>query len=104
MTTVNGIVLTMNTAPAAAAHNGPVCHVCMVPYIGIHRCRPEHIEARIDWLQDYLRARYDEIFREATPVDVHISPGMRTRSCPCRRENGGSGVCGCVLGGPEVTS
>lgn len=27
----------------------------------------------------------------------------RNVSCPCRKENGGSGVCGCILGGPQVT-
>lgn len=26
----------------------------------------------------------------------------RTRNCPCRAENGGSGVCNCILGGPQV--
>lgn len=26
-----------------------------------------------------------------------------TRNCPCRPENGGSGICGCILGGPVVT-
>ena len=26
------------------------------------------------------------------------------RSCPCMPENGGSGICGCVLGGPKITS
>lgn len=26
-----------------------------------------------------------------------------TRNCACRPENGGSGICGCVLGGPTIT-
>lgn len=26
-----------------------------------------------------------------------------TRHCPCRPENGGSGVCGCIMSGPKVT-
>lgn len=25
------------------------------------------------------------------------------RSCPCQPEHGGSGICGCILGGPVVT-
>ena len=27
----------------------------------------------------------------------------RTAGCPCRPENGGSGVCGCTLSGPQIT-
>ena len=27
----------------------------------------------------------------------------RAASCPCRPESGGSGVCGCILGGLKVT-
>lgn len=36
-------------------------------------------------------------------VPPNLRPVDRTASCPCRPENGGSGVCGCVLGGPKVT-
>lgn len=31
------------------------------------------------------------------------APMDRMRQCPCRPENGGSGVCGCILGGLQVT-
>ena len=27
-----------------------------------------------------------------------------TSGCSCRKENGGSGVCGCILGGIQITS
>lgn len=27
-----------------------------------------------------------------------------TAGCSCRSENGGSGICGCVLGGPRITA
>lgn len=30
-------------------------------------------------------------------------PLDRMHGCPCKPENGGSGVCGCILGGPSVT-
>ena len=26
-----------------------------------------------------------------------------TSQCPCRPENGGSGICGCIFGGPQIT-
>lgn len=29
-------------------------------------------------------------------------PDLMTH-CPCRHENGGSGICGCVLGGFQIT-
>ena len=30
-------------------------------------------------------------------------PKYDTSGCPCRQENGGSGLCGCIFGGPQVT-
>lgn len=30
-------------------------------------------------------------------------PGTPGAGCPCKPENGGSGVCGCTLGGVKVT-
>jgi len=38
---------------------------------------------------------------------VNPSPTQQSipsvRSCPCMPENGGSGICGCVLGGVQIT-
>lgn len=34
------------------------------------------------------------------PIDQTVD---RTASCPCRPENGGSGICGCVLSGARIT-
>lgn len=40
--------------------------------------------------------------RPATPC-VTVELPDRMAHCPCRVENGGSGICGCVLGGLQVT-
>ena len=37
------------------------------------------------------------------PAAASWDPSDRTRNCPCRPENGGSGVCGCILSGPKIT-
>lgn len=36
-------------------------------------------------------------------VAVPVKDYDPTATCPCRVENGGSGVCGCVMGAPKVT-
>lgn len=33
-------------------------------------------------------------------LDLTIDPMAH---CPCRPENGGSGICNCILGGPRIT-
>ena len=76
------------------AWNGPVCQTCGKGYLGTHECAPA----------DLLRRAADLIERAgrcsqpstAEPVD-------RMTHCPCRPENGGSGICGCVLSGPTIT-
>ena len=73
----------MNTTTTTIAWNGPTCGTCGVRWLGSHTCSNEDLLRRIDELKALLR------------WDV---PG-----CPCRPENGGMGVCGCILGGPQVT-
>ena len=34
---------------------------------------------------------------------TYTTGGSLRRNCPCRTENGGSGVCNCVLGSPTIT-
>lgn len=70
--------------------NGPVCQTCGATYLGQHQCSPADIGRRIAELARLLDAV------QQRPVD-------RTSGCPCRPENGGSGVCGCVLGGMRIT-
>jgi hypothetical protein len=73
-------------------HNGPVCMTCGARYIGHHECSAADIQRRINELLSLLPGTRDDSCRP--------SP---TRDCRCHPENGGSGVCGCVLGGPKVT-
>lgn len=56
-----------------------------------HRCSREDIARRIAEL-----ARLMDDLDAPAPVD-------RMAGCPCRKENGGSGVCGCILGGTTIT-
>ena len=85
MTTFN------STGVPVTTWNGPVCATCGACYLGTHRCSREDIGRRIAEL-----ARLMEVLNPPEPVD-------RTAGCPCRKENGGSGVCGCVMGGPTIT-
>jgi hypothetical protein len=79
------------TAGDLTAWNGPVCSTCGARYLGAHSCSREDIARRIAEL-----ARLMDALPSATPVD-------RTAGCPCRPENGGSGVCGCIMGGATIT-
>lgn len=59
-------------------------------------------------IEEAVRAGVAAGLRDANPpteLKPYISGEWtaRTQNCPCRRENGGSGVCGCILGGPKVT-
>lgn len=86
------------TASTAVAWNGGRCHICNSGYLGSHRCDPEALVRRAHELLDMARREFDARLAASTPVDIEFR-----RSCPCRTENGGSGVCGCTLGGPTVT-
>lgn len=74
--------------------NGPTCLTCGALYLVAHTCSHEDIVRRINELLARLR--------DLAPVraDLHAD---RMKECPCRPENGGSGVCGCVLSGLRVT-
>lgn len=82
-----------NTATTAMSHNGPICATCDRPYIGTHHCAPADLYAKAARLIDMARGMS---MTQSHPVD-------RTAGCPCRPENGGSGVCGCIMGGPQIT-
>lgn len=73
-------------------HNGPVCPTCGARYLNTHQCSPT----------DLLR-RAQELIDLAQRLPVQPDPMDRTAGCPCRPENGGSGVCGCIMGGPQIT-
>lgn len=38
-----------------------------------------------------------------TPHQTYPNPYVQMRDCPCRTENGGSGICGCTLSNPVIT-
>lgn len=80
-----------STGSAVVAWNGGVCQVCTARYLGSHQCSAD----------DLIR-RAQELLRMAQGCSPGDSADVTT-GCPCRPENGGSGVCGCVLGGPKVT-
>jgi hypothetical protein len=79
----------------SVAWNGPICQTCGTRYLGSHQCSHEDIRRRINELLLLLTPQVQ------TFVSKH--PEDRTANCPCRPENGGSGVCGCILSGPTVT-
>lgn len=90
----------ITTTTADSAWNGPVCSTCGARWLGSHTCSHEDIVRRINELLALLKPR---------PVRAVEHPGFSMpdhdpmRHCPCRVENGGSGVCGCVLSGPTIT-
>jgi hypothetical protein len=71
--------------------NGPICATCGKGYLGTHACAPA----------DLLR-RAQDLIDMAARLQSRLEPVDRTAGCPCRPENGGSGVCGCILGGAQV--
>lgn len=91
------MLATSSTTSTVTCHNGPICGTCGARYIGSHACSPADLERRVAELLALIAAMRSV----ATPA-IQV-PTDRTASCPCRPENGGSGVCGCVLGGWQVT-
>lgn len=85
---INGIT----TGISAQMHNGPICYRCGATYIGSHACTCADFDRRIAALEQ---------LRDQTCAPVATQD--QTSTCPCRPENGGSGVCGCIRGGPTVT-
>lgn len=73
--------------------NGGHCPTCGANWLNSHACTREDIARRIGELADLLRTMQPQ---------EHVSPPKwrRANGCDaCRR----SGVCGCILSGPEVT-
>lgn len=83
------MIYSASTNGTAISWNGPVCPTCSACYLGSHRCSREDLARKIAEL-----ARLMDTTQQTTD---------RTAGCPCRQENGGSGVCGCVLGGIQIT-
>lgn len=80
------------TTSAGSLWNGPICPTCGARYLGSHRCSRDDIMRRINELMALLPG-----------AQAPSAPGAGGNNCPCRPENGGSGICGCVLGGPQIT-
>jgi hypothetical protein len=87
----------MDSTTNALAWNGPTCGICGVRWLGSHSCRNADILRRIGELAALLKPEPME-----APRQRGLAPDP-TGSCSCRPENGGSGVCGCILGGLKVT-
>lgn len=71
--------------------NGPICTTCGARYISAHTCSNADLARRI--------AELAKLMDSTRPTTTD-----RTAGCPCRPENGGSGICGCILGGLVVYS
>lgn len=84
--------ITFATTTTGMTWNGPVCSTCGARYLGAHQCSQADILRRVNELLALLNRPGEA----RGTVDT-------TRNCPCRPENGGSGVCGCVLSGPRIT-
>jgi hypothetical protein len=89
---VNMQTTTISTITGAGTTwNGGYCPTCGCRWLGSHYCTQDDILRRIGELMELLK----------TTGPARNTDRMST--CPCRPENGGSGVCGCILGGPTVT-
>lgn len=83
--------------------NGPVCGTCGKQYLNSHKCSREDILRRIAELQAILGCPGCGQNIEGP----HYCPGpQKSKSfsdlCGCNPKNGGSGICGCTLSGPEI--
>lgn len=48
--------------------------------------------------------RSDTCYGPPCPIHGRIALNFNFSRCPCRVENGGSGICGCTLSGPRITN
>lgn len=81
----------------AEAWNGGVCGMCSERFLGSHQCSEDSLRRRIEdleWQVERLRLQREELVGWPTAF---------AESCPCNPMNGGSGVCGCIMGGPQIT-
>lgn len=81
------------TAATCTIWNGGWCGTCGARHLGSHACSQEDILRRVQELLALL---------PGTPR-VSCRPSPAREGCPCRPENGGSGVCGCTLSATAVT-
>ncbi len=72
---------------AMTSWNGPICTICGARYLGTHSCSNEDLVRKITELSKLIKPN-------------NLDP---MKGCPCKPENGGSGICGCILSGPRVT-
>jgi hypothetical protein len=93
------IIYSTSTTSTAVTWNGPICPTCGARYLGSHTCSWDDLQRRIE----ELRTAQDRLTRGPVKTPEFETILDRTATCPCRPENGGSGVCGCVLSGPTIT-
>lgn len=86
----------MDSTTTTTAWNGPICGVCGTRWLGSHTCSNADILRRISELAAMLKP--EPATKPRNPLDLDPQA-----ACPCRPENGGSGVCGCILAGRQVT-
>lgn len=79
--------------PDATLWNGPICGTCGARYLNAHQCSDADLARRIGELAGLMKGG-------VRPVPT--KPADRMAHCPCRPENGGSGVCGCILAGQGI--
>lgn len=50
----------------------------------------------------YTTEELETILADAKGTDTIVPTQWDTSTCGCRKENGGSGICGCILGGTTI--
>lgn len=90
------------------SHNGPVCSICGQGYIGTHTCKVSVLKDKIAALEKII----EQIENQPPTMIRYPQPetwqptrpyGFDPSKCGCNPANGGSGVCGCVLGSWTIT-
>lgn len=84
------------SSTSSTTWNGGTCSTCGALWINRHECSVMDLVRRADELRDMALKKFEALNPQPTT-------GSPAKTCPCRPENGGSGVCGCTLGGPKVT-
>lgn len=81
-----------NTATTTHAWNGPTCPTCHRGYIGAHQCQVADL-----WIE------VRRLMQRITELSAPQPTVTYAEQCPCNPARGGSGVCGCILGGTRIT-
>lgn len=99
------------TTTTSSLHNGPICGQCGVGFVSSHQCDPAELRRQAmvllraaDSIDEHNKPKPPWV--PPTPHRPYVAPAPvdRTAGCSCRPENGGSGICGCILGGMQITS